>query len=115
MAEAPVVVDRAMVRKLADAACVELAAEEIDRIASQLTDILEQIAPLAAYADPDLEPVDAVVLLPPDFVQPLREDVVASDPLVGTLSRFAPDVRDGFFSEPVLPSHADPSQTTPRA
>jgi aspartyl/glutamyl-tRNA(Asn/Gln) amidotransferase C subunit len=97
-----------MVRRLADAASIELAPEEVDRIASQLTDILEQIAPLAEYANPDLEPVDPVILLPPDLAQPLREDVVAPDPLAGTLSRFAPDVRDGFFSVPVLPSHAEP-------
>lgn len=115
-------IDNAMVQKLAAAAHIDLAPEELDRMAVQLTDILEQISSLtqvskatdtsadrradarqAGHADTAVtatEPADVRAV-----TQPLRPDEPGADKLHGTLSRFAPEVRDGFFIVPLLPSH----------
>jgi Asp-tRNA(Asn)/Glu-tRNA(Gln) amidotransferase C subunit len=108
-------VDRALVIRLAEAARIELAAEELDRIAAQLSDILDQIAPLAelgretgrddgAVGAPDLSARDVGA---PDAApaQRLRADEPGADRLHGTLARFAPEVREGFFTVPLLPTH----------
>ena len=93
-------IDRTTVLRLADAAAIELVGDEIDRIAAQLTDILEQIATLADYAD---APHQITTAASP--IQPLRDDVLNPDLLAGTLSRYAPELREGFFTLPKLPTH----------
>jgi Asp-tRNA(Asn)/Glu-tRNA(Gln) amidotransferase C subunit len=85
-------------------------------LADQLSDILGEIAGLAsvpadAHATADVPAhVDAHAHAHSDAeahadAQPLRTDVVAPDKLHGSLSRFAPEIRDGFFTVPVLPTH----------
>lgn len=92
-------VDTALVLKLAAAAHIALEREEVDRLAAQLTDILSQIAPLAELADTDV----------PQPAQPagvmLRDDEPGADPMTGSITRFAPEVKEGFFTVPRLPSH----------
>ncbi len=108
-------IDRAMVRHLADAARIDLAVEEVDRIADQLTDILDELGVVRALGEADgAATVDTVrsdtmhEVEPP--MQPLRADVPGADALIGTAARFAPEVRDGFFTVPLLPSHGgDPA------
>jgi Asp-tRNA(Asn)/Glu-tRNA(Gln) amidotransferase C subunit len=114
MADAARVIDHGMVLKLASAAHIDLAREEVERIALQLTDILSQIAPIAdmvaadearTHASPaPSAPADAPLL--PSEAQPLRADVTGADVLHGTLSRFAPEMREGFFTVPLLPTHS---------
>jgi Asp-tRNA(Asn)/Glu-tRNA(Gln) amidotransferase C subunit len=38
-------------------------------------------------------------------IQPLRPDEPGADTIHGALNRFAPEVRDGFFTVPLLPTH----------
>lgn len=106
-------IDPAMVLKLANASRIDLDRDEIDRIAAQLTDILSQIAPIAEMVAADEErthsapgpmpPADAP--LHAAETQKLRPDTPGADRIHGALSRFAPEVREGFFTVPLLPSH----------
>ena len=96
--------DRAMVQKLAAAAHIDLALEEVDRLAAQLTDILEQIAPLSELAG---TAADGGERTPQPVI--LRADEPAADPMVGSITRFAPEVKLGFFTVPKLPSQGSPS------
>ena len=91
-------VDRALVLKLAAAAHIALEREEVDRIAAQLTDILSQMAPLA-----DLAGTEVPTSADPAIVG-LRSDEPGADPMTGGITRFAPEVKDGFFTVPRLPS-----------
>ena len=95
-------VDRALVQKLASAAHITLATEEVDRLAAQLTDILSQIAPLAQLAAGAVEGVEAgaVPALAPTA---LRADETGADPMTGGITRFAPEVKAGFFTVPRQP------------
>ena len=100
MANASAVIDQEMIRTLAEASRIDLAPEELARLAAQLTDILEQISPLSDVASSSgfAAHADAPA-------QPLRADVPGADKLHGPLSRFAPEMREGFFTVPVLPTH----------
>lgn len=91
-------VDRALVLKLAAAAHIALEREEVDRLAAQLTDILSQIAPLA-----DLAGAAAASSQAPSETA-LRSDEPGADPMTGGITRFAPEVKQGFFTVPRLPS-----------
>jgi aspartyl/glutamyl-tRNA(Asn/Gln) amidotransferase C subunit len=107
------VIDRPQVVALAAAAGIHLDAEEMDRIAAQLSDILEQMSRIIEIGrepetSPDVEQYDTIAATP----QPLRADVPGADALAGTLSRFAPDVREGFFTVPLVPTHAHPVTDT---
>jgi aspartyl/glutamyl-tRNA(Asn/Gln) amidotransferase C subunit len=101
-------IDRAMVMRLAAAAQIDLASEELDRIPAQLTDILEQMSRIMEMGRAPLSESEAKAGLETGSdatPQPLRADVPGADALTGTLSRFAPEVRDGFFTVPLLPTH----------
>jgi aspartyl/glutamyl-tRNA(Asn/Gln) amidotransferase C subunit len=95
------VIDNARVVQLADASRIELAPEEVPRLASQLADILEQMSVLLALeADSDAQCEDPTDRDNAGDVQQLRADEAGPDALHGTLGRFAPDIYDGFFTVP---------------
>ncbi|MEO5511195.1 MAG: hypothetical protein ABIS27_11255 [Longimicrobiales bacterium] len=107
-------IDRARVVALAAAAGIHLDAEELDRIPAQLSDILEQMTRIIEIgrepeSSTEADQRNAVDAVP----QTLRADVPGADALVGTLSRFAPDVREGFFTVPILPTHAHLTHVKP--
>src|SRR4051812_10199385 len=94
-----------MVRRLASQARLDLAPEEVERLAVQLSGILEQmdaLTELGTAAEGDVDERDPSVTA----AGLLRSDDAAPDALIGTLSRFAPEVHEGFFTVPVLPTHA---------
>jgi aspartyl-tRNA(Asn)/glutamyl-tRNA(Gln) amidotransferase subunit C len=109
-------VDRETVQQLAVSVRVQLDDREVERLAAQLTAILEQLSVLrdvvyaTSPATSGSESGSDAALLPgcshdPASTQPLRGDEPGADAMVGTLSRFAPALRDGFFVVPRLPSH----------
>jgi aspartyl/glutamyl-tRNA(Asn/Gln) amidotransferase C subunit len=96
------VVDTALVLKLAASAHIALEREEVERLAAQLTDILSQIAPLADLADTEVpRPARAEGVT-------LRSDEPGGDPMTGSITRFAPEVKEGFFTVPRLPARGAP-------
>ena len=110
-------IDRTQIARLADAASIRLDAVELDRITAQLRDILQQLEVLIPLSEPangggsdaagevdaaGIVPIDAFADGWPDGVV-LREDTPAADPLAGTITRFAPETRRGFFTVPPVP------------
>jgi Asp-tRNA(Asn)/Glu-tRNA(Gln) amidotransferase C subunit len=106
---------RAEVQATARLARLALDSEEIDRMVTELSDIVARIGSLdagaaAGSAEQTVQPVDDDgAAVPPAIATStealLRPDVVGPDPLHVPPSYIAPDWRDGFFTVPRLRTH----------
>ncbi|MCP5396251.1 MAG: Asp-tRNA(Asn)/Glu-tRNA(Gln) amidotransferase subunit GatC [Sphingomonadaceae bacterium] len=94
-------IDRATVAKIASLARIEMTEEELDRLAPELSGILDWVEQLGEVDTSAVEPMTAVI---PNTLR-LREDVVDADPLTGGNVRDkvlanAPAAEHGFFGVP---------------
>jgi aspartyl-tRNA(Asn)/glutamyl-tRNA(Gln) amidotransferase subunit C len=90
-------VTREDVLRIADLARIELRGDEIERLTTELNSILVNMEALEEVTiPPDLSPMML------GEAAPLRDDVVAPDPLSLPLQRLAPAWEDGFFTVPRL-------------
>ena len=92
-------VSRDEVRRIAALARLRIEGEEADRLARDLTLILDHIETLA-QADVSVAPAVESMTEGP---APYRDPGVEADPLVWSAETFAPEWRDGFFVVPRLP------------
>ncbi len=90
-------IDAAAVRVLADRSRIELAPEEVARLAEQLSGILEQMEAITDTAAVVRGGVDEEV-----EASALRADEPGADVMVGGNARYAPALKDGFFVVPRL-------------
>lgn len=97
-------IDAREVRRIASLARLEIADEAVERVAGQLSSVLEFAATLGEL---DLEGCEPTAFAPPGA--PLREDAPdgrqlgAEDALAG-----APEVRDGCFVVPPIVENVNP-------
>lgn len=94
-------IDRATVAKIAALARIEMTDEELDRMAPELTGILNWVEQLGEVDTSDVEPMTAVI---PNTLR-LRADEVNADPKTGGDRREdilanAPVAEHGFFGVP---------------
>ncbi|MEZ5695475.1 MAG: Asp-tRNA(Asn)/Glu-tRNA(Gln) amidotransferase subunit GatC [Sphingomonadaceae bacterium] len=94
-------IDRATVAKIASLARIEMTEEELDRLAPELSGILDWVEQLSEVDTSSVEPMTAVI---PNTLR-LRDDVVDDDPLTGGNVRDkvlanAPAAEHGFFGVP---------------
>lgn len=94
-------VDKATVAKIASLARIKMNDEELDRMAPELSQILDWVEQLGEVDTSQVEPMTAVI---PNALR-LRDDVVDADPLTGGGKREAvlanaPAAEHGFFGVP---------------
>ena len=94
-------IDRATVAKIASLARIKMTDEELDRIAPELSNILDWVEQLGEVDTANVEPMTAVI---PNTLR-LRDDVVDADPKTGGGRRDdvlanAPVAEHGFFGVP---------------
>ena len=94
-------VTREQVAKVASLARIRMSEEELDRIAPELSKIIDWVEQLGEVDTSTVEPMTAVI---PQKLR-LREDVVDADPLTGGGVRVevlanAPAAEHGFFGVP---------------
>ena len=94
-------VDKATVAKIASLARIKMNDEELDRMAPELSQILDWVEQLGEVDTSQVEPMTAVI---PNALR-LRDDVVDADPLTGGGKRDAvlanaPEPEHGFFGVP---------------
>lgn len=94
-------IDRATVAKIAALARIEMTDEELDRMAPELTGILNWVEQLGEVDTSDVEPMTAVIT----NTLRLRADEVNADPKTGGDRRDdvlanAPVAEHGFFGVP---------------
>lgn len=94
------------VRRIAGLAGLELEADEVDRLAAELGEVLEHFDRL-----PGLE-TDGAPGPRREGVR-LRPDVPSADPMAAGPERAAPDWRDGYFVVPRLPAVEGPGDGEP--
>jgi aspartyl-tRNA(Asn)/glutamyl-tRNA(Gln) amidotransferase subunit C len=99
-----VAVSRSEVLRIAALARLEIADDEAERMAEDLTAILRHVEDLT---EAELGPAA------PDTISgaaPLRDDVAGAAPLSRPVSEIAPAWRDGFFTVPRLVAMADANE-----
>lgn len=94
-------IDRATVAKIASLARIRMSDDELDRMAPELSQILDWVEQLGEVDTTGVEPMTAVI---PNHLR-LRDDVVDADPLTGGGRRDAvlanaPAAEHGFFGVP---------------
>lgn len=94
-------IDRATVAKIASLARIRMGDDELDRMAPELSQILDWVEQLGEVDTSGVEPMTAVI---PNHLR-LRDDVVDADPLTGGGMRDAvlanaPAAEHGFFGVP---------------
>lgn len=94
-------VDKATVAKIASLARIRMGDKELERMAPELSQILDWVEQLGEVDVSGIEPMTAVI---PNTLR-LREDVVDADPLTGGGRRDdvlanAPAAEHGFFGVP---------------
>jgi aspartyl-tRNA(Asn)/glutamyl-tRNA(Gln) amidotransferase subunit C len=94
------------VQATAEMARLHLTPDELTRMASELSRILEFAASLRAVEVSGVEPTTHAVPL----ACPLRDDVVGSHDPVETALRNAPATEATFFTVPAILTHDDPSK-----
>lgn len=93
-------IDPEEVRYVAGLAGLRLSAGVIERLARDMSVILDQFRPLS---EPLSSSEESGLMWEPDLSPRIREDEPLSDPLRRPLSSMAPDWRSGFFVVPRLP------------
>ena len=94
-------IDRATVAKIASLARIKMSDEELDRMAPELSQIIDWVEQLGEVDTSDVEPMTAVI---PNTLR-LREDAVNADPKTGGDRRDdvlanAPAAEHGFYGVP---------------
>ena len=94
-------VDKATVAKIASLARIKMNDDELERMAPELSQILDWVEQLGEVDTSQVEPMTAVI---PNTLR-LRDDVVDADPLTGGGRRDAvlanaPAAEHGFFGVP---------------
>ena len=94
-------VDKATVAKIASLARIKMNDDELERMAPELSQILDWVEQLGEVDTSQVEPMTAVI---PNTLR-LRDDVVDADPLTGGGKRDAvlanaPAAEHGFFGVP---------------
>lgn len=94
-------IDRATVAKIASLARIKMSDDELDRMAPELSNILEWVEQLSEVDTSDVEPMTAVI---PNTLR-LRADEVNVDPKTGGDRRDdvlanAPAAEHGFYGVP---------------
>ena len=94
-------VDKATVAKIASLARIKMNDDELERMAPELSQILDWVEQLGEVDTSQVEPMTAVI---PNTLR-LRDDVVDADPLTGGGKRDAvlanaPAPEHGFFGVP---------------
>ena len=94
-------VDKATVAKIASLARIKMNDDELERMAPELSQILDWVEQLGEVDTSQVEPMTAVI---PNILR-LRDDVVDADPLTGGGRRDAvlanaPAAEHGFFGVP---------------
>ena len=94
-------VDKATVAKIASLARIKMNDDELERMAPELSQILDWVEQLGEVDTSQVEPMTAVI---PNILR-LRDDVVDADPLTGGGKREAvlanaPAAEHGFFGVP---------------
>lgn len=94
-------IDRATVAKIASLARISMSDDELDRMAPELSQILDWVEQLGEVDTSGVDPMTAVI---PNHLR-LRDDVVDADPLTGGGRRDAvlanaPAAEHGFFGVP---------------
>lgn len=95
------------VRHIASLARLGITEEQARLAAVELSSILEHMQVLSKIDVRDAAPPNASA--PPGMT--LRQDVGPPIPLLRPLIDFAPEIRDGFFLVPRLPTHEDAEPT----
>jgi aspartyl-tRNA(Asn)/glutamyl-tRNA(Gln) amidotransferase subunit C len=104
-----VAVTRQDVETIAALARLRLEAGDAERIAAQLSGILDHMDVLR---EADIQDVPPFAIAAED-VAPPRPDVVGSDPLERSLDLLAPQWQEGFFTVPRLSAQRGPDETDP--
>lgn len=94
-------VGREEVLRMAELASLDLPDADVERLTAELSEILEYVAALSAAR------LEGVPEEPGDGA-PLRNDLVAPDPLLRPLDAMAPEWRDGFFVLPRVGAREEP-------
>ncbi len=94
-------VDKATVTKIASLARIRMSDGELERMAPELSQILDWVEQLGEVDTSGVEPMTAVI---PNSLR-LRDDVVDADPLTGggvrdKILANAPEPQHGFFGVP---------------
>ncbi|MBA4163865.1 MAG: Asp-tRNA(Asn)/Glu-tRNA(Gln) amidotransferase GatCAB subunit C [Erythrobacter sp.] len=94
-------IDRATVAKIASLARIRMSDDELDRMAPELSQILDWVEQLGEVDTAGVEPMTAVI---PNHLR-LREDIINANPLTGGGRRDAvlanaPAAEHGFFGVP---------------
>ena len=100
-------VDREEVRRIADLAKLELADDEVGRLADEMSRILDHAQRLQEVEEATGAGADAVDGDPPPGALRWEGNPMDPDPLVHPLHTVAPDLRDGFFAVPRPPGVVD--------
>ena len=88
--------DKSAVRAIAELARIEVADEELDHLAGELSGILTFVAQLAEVDTTGITPMSSGA----DLTLPLRADVVSDGGQAAAVLANAPDGDDGFFTVP---------------
>jgi aspartyl-tRNA(Asn)/glutamyl-tRNA(Gln) amidotransferase subunit C len=102
-------VRRDAVLRAARLAHLQLHTAELDRLGSEIEDIIEHMQVLQTLDLHGVPPFPA----PSDLHRPLRTDEPGADPLLLQPAEFAPSWQDGFFTVPRLEAHRDDTPVEP--
>ena len=89
-------INKKMVQKVADLACLQLQESKIDTIEVQFNKILSYFADLQKVDTAGVEPM----VTPHDLTTALRADVVCKELTVEELLKNAPEVKNALFKVP---------------
>lgn len=89
-------IDRDVARRVAHLARIEVADDDLDDVARELSSILDLMDQLGIIDVEGIEPMASVSPMPVHW----REDVVTDGGLRDDVLANAPEVRDGFFAVP---------------
>ncbi|CAA7626996.1 Asp-tRNA(Asn)/Glu-tRNA(Gln) amidotransferase subunit GatC [Magnetospirillum sp. UT-4] len=88
--------DKAAVRAIAELARIEVADDELDHLAGELTGILTFVEQLAEVDTNGVEPMSSVAAM----TLPMRKDAVTDGGYAAAVLANAPDAKEGFFTVP---------------
>jgi aspartyl-tRNA(Asn)/glutamyl-tRNA(Gln) amidotransferase subunit C len=103
------VVRREDVLRAANLAHLQLDTVELDRLASEIEDIIGHMAVLRTLDLHGVPPFSS----PAALERPLRSDEPGADPLLLKPGEIAPAWEDGFFTVPRLEAHRDDAPAQP--
>jgi aspartyl-tRNA(Asn)/glutamyl-tRNA(Gln) amidotransferase subunit C len=88
--------DKTAIRAIAELARIDVADEELEHLAGELTGILHFVEQLSQVNTDGITPMASVA----DLTLPLRKDVVTDGAQAAAVLANAPEAEDGFFTVP---------------